>query len=51
LRQRIEPFDPSLIHYACETDPRFAAIAMKWLTLAEALKDGVFAMVMAAKGG
>jgi hypothetical protein len=51
LRHRIEPSDPSLIHYACKTDPDLAVVVNAWQTLPEALKDGILAMVRAAKGG
>jgi hypothetical protein len=51
LRERIEPFDPSLIHDACKTDPGLAVVGNAWQALPEALKDAILAMANAAKGG
>jgi hypothetical protein len=46
LRQSIEPFDPSVIHYACKTD--LAAVVDTWPKLPEAIKAGIVEMVKAA---
>jgi hypothetical protein len=48
LRQLIEPFDPSVIHYACKTDPALAAVIEAWDRLPKAVRAGIVAMVEAA---
>ncbi len=50
LRIADPPFDPPVIHDACNTDPDLTAIAHAWSTLPEALKAGIVAMVKAASG-
>jgi hypothetical protein len=51
LRRRTKSFDPSLIHYACKTDPDLVVVMNAWQTLPEALKNGILAMVKGATGG